>query len=82
MVGLNLGPRARTVKPPENQARSRPEPGRSHKGIPSGEARQCTPDGTEAVISAFAPTAPLSIKVAQNATTVDTRNKTVSLCTK
>ena len=31
-------------------------------GIPSGEARQCTPAGTEAVILALAPTAPQPIK--------------------
>ena len=31
-------------------------------GIPSGEARLCTPAGTEAVISALAPTAPQAIK--------------------
>ena len=41
--------------------RTRPDPGQNrlgpHKGIPSGEARQCTPAGTEAVISALAPTA-------------------------
>ena len=55
-------------------------------GIPLGEARQCTPAGTEAVISALALTAPPPTKVAQNATTVDTRNKTfgvsslLSLC--
>ena len=60
--GLNPGPRARTVKPGPRHLRTRPDPGQNrlgpHKGIPSGEARQCTPAGTEAVISALAPTAP------------------------
>ena len=81
MIGLNPGPRARTVKPGPRHLRTRPDPGQNrlgpHKGIPSGEARQCTPAGTEAVISALAPTAPPPIKAAQNATTVDTRSKTV-----
>ena len=86
MIGLNPGPRARTVKPGPRHLRTRPDPGQNrlgpHKGIPSGEARQCTPAGTEAVISALAPTAPPPIKAAQNATTVDTRSKTVALCTR
>ena len=60
--------------------RTRPDPGQNriglHKGIPSGEARQCTPAGTEAVISALNPTTPPPIKAAQNTTTVDTRSKT------
>ena len=81
MIGLKPGPRARTVKPGLRHLRTRPDPGQNrlgpHKGIPSGEARQCTPAGTEAVISALAPTAPPPIKAAQNATTVDTRSKTV-----
>ena len=85
-IGLNPGPRARTVKPGPRHLRTRPDPGQNrlgpHKGIPSGEARQCTPAGTEAVISALAPTAPPPIKAAQNATTVDTRSKTVALCTR
>ena len=34
------------------------------------------------MVKALAPTAPPSIKGAQNATTVDTRSKTVALCTK
>ena len=72
-IGLNPGPRARTVKPGPRHLRTRPDPGQNwlgpHKGIPSGEARQCTPAGTEAVISALAPTAPPLIKAAQNATT-------------
>ena len=83
-IGLNPGPRARTVKPGPRHLRTRPDPGQNqlgpHKGIPSGEARQCTP--TEAVISALAPTAPPPIKAAQNATTVDTRSKTIALCTR
>ena len=74
MIGLNPGPRARTVKPRPRHLRTRPDPGQNRlgpfKGIPSGEARQCTPAGTEAVISALAPTAPPPIKAAQNATTV------------
>ena len=86
MIGLNPGPRARTVKPGPRHLRTRPDPGQNrlgpHKGIPSGEAHQCTPAGTEAVISALAPTAPPPIKAAQNATTVDTRSKTVALCTR
>ena len=85
-VGLNPGPRARTVKPGPRHLRPRPDPGQNrlgpHKGIPSGEARQCTPAGTEAVISALALTAPPPIKAAQNSTTVDTRSKTVALCTR
>ena len=83
MIGLNPGPRARTVKP---GPRTRPDPGQNrlgpHKGIPSGEARQCTSAGTKAVISALAHTAPPPIKAAQNATTADTRSKTVALCTR
>ena len=47
-----------------------------------GEVHQCTPADTEAVISALAPTAPLAIKAAQNATTVATRIKTVALCSR
>ena len=47
MIGLNPGPRARTVKPGPRHLRTRPDPGQNrlgpHKGIPSGEARQCTP---------------------------------------
>ena len=74
------------MKPGPRHLRTRPDPGQNrlghHKGIPSGEARQCTPTGTEAVISALAPTAPPPIKAAQNATTVDTRSKTVALCTR
>ena len=70
MIGLNPGPRARTVKPGPRHLNTRPDPGLNrlgpHKGIPSGEARQCTPAGTEAVISALAPTAPPPIKAAQN----------------
>ena len=66
MKGLNPGPRARTVKPGPRHLRTRPDPGQNrlgpHKGILSGEARQCTPAGTEAVISALAPTAPPPIK--------------------
>ena len=69
-IGLNPGPRARTVKPGPRHLRTRPDPGQNrlgpHKGIPSGEARQCTPAGTEAVISALAPTAPLPIKAKTN----------------
>ena len=46
MIGLNPGPRARTVKPGPRHLRTRPDPGQNrlgpHKGIPSGEARQCT----------------------------------------
>ena len=72
------------MKPGPRHLRTRPDPGQNrlgpHKGIPSGEARQCTPAGTEAVISA--PTAPPPIKAAQNATTVDTRGQTVALCTR
>ena len=86
MIGLNPGPRARTVKPGPRHLRTRPNPGQNrlgpHKGITLGEARQCTPAGTEAVIYALAPTAPPPIKAAQNATTVDTRSKTVALCTR
>ena len=45
-IGLNPGPRARTVKPGPRHLRTRPDPGQNrlgpHKGIPSGEARQCT----------------------------------------
>ena len=45
MIGLNPGPRARTVKPGPRHLRTRPDPGQNrlgpHKGIPSGEARQC-----------------------------------------
>ena len=86
MIGPNPGPRARAVKPGPRHLRTRPDPGQNrlgpHKGIPSGEARQCTPAGTETVISALAPTAPPPIKAAQNATTVDTRSKTVALCTR
>ena len=86
MIGLNPGPRARTVKPGPRHLRTRPDPGQNrlgpHKGIPSGEARQCTPAGTEAEISVLAHTAPPPIKAAQNATTVDTRSKTVALCTR
>ena len=81
MIGLNPGPRARTVKPGPRHLSTRPDPGQNqlgpHKGIPSGEARRCTPAGTEAVMSASAPTAPPPIKAAQNATTVDTHSKTV-----
>ena len=59
-IGLNPGPRARTVKTGPRHLRTRPDLGQNrlgpHKGIPSGEARQCTPAGTEAVISALAPT--------------------------
>ena len=80
MIGLNPGPRARTVKPGPRHLRTRPDPSQNrlgpHKGVPSGEARQCTPAGTEALISALAPTAPPPIKAALNATTVDTRSKT------
>ena len=51
MIGLNPGPRARTVKPGPRHLRTRPDPGQNrlgpHKGIPSGEACQCTPAGTE-----------------------------------
>ena len=43
-----------------------------------GLGNRYTPAGTEAVISALAPTAPPPIKAAQNATTVDTRSKTVN----
>ena len=43
-IGLNPGPRARTVKPGPRHLRTRPDPGQNrlgpHKGIPSGEARQ------------------------------------------
>ena len=53
MIGLNPGPRARTVKPGPRHLRTRPDPGQNrlgpHKGIPSGEARQCTLAGTEPV---------------------------------
>ena len=60
------------MKPGPRHLRTRPDPGQNrlgpHKGIPLGEARQCTPAaaGTEAAISALA----LTIKAAQNATTV------------
>ena len=73
------------MKPGPRHLRTRPDPGQNrlgpHKGILSGEARQCTPAGTKAVISAFAPTAPPPIKAAQNATIVGTRSKTVALST-
>ena len=42
-----------------------------------GLGNRYKPAGTEVVISALAPTAPPPIKAAQNATTVDTRSKTV-----
>ena len=55
MIGLKTGPRARTVKTGPRHLRNRPDPGQNrlgpHKAIPLGEARQCTPAGTEAVIS-------------------------------
>ena len=39
-IGLNPGPRARTVKPGPRHLRTRPDPGQNrldpHKGIPSG----------------------------------------------
>ena len=75
MIGLNPGPRARTVKPGPRHLRTRPDPGQNQLG--PHKARQCTPAGTEAVISALAPTASLPIKAAQNATTVDTHSKTL-----
>ena len=54
-IGLNPGPRARTVKPGPRHLRTRPDPGQNrlgpHKGIPSGEARQCIPAGTEILIT-------------------------------
>ena len=74
MIGLNPGPRARIVKPGPRHLRTRPDPGQNrlgpHKGVLSGDSRQCTPGSTEAVISALAPTAPPPIKAAQNAITV------------
>ena len=83
-IGLNPGPRARTVKPGPRHLRTRPDPGQNwlgpHKGIPSGEARQCTPAGTEVLISAVAHNTPPPFQAAQNATTVNTRSS-VAPCT-
>ena len=49
MIGLNPGPRARTVRPVPRHLRTRPDPGQNRlgplKGTPSGEARQWTPAG-------------------------------------
>ena len=57
------------MKPGPRHLITRPDPGQTGGGG--------SPAGTEAVISASAPTAPPPIKAAQNATTVDTRGKAV-----
>ena len=54
-IGLNPGPRARTVKPGPRHLRTRPDPGQNrlgpHKGIPSVEARQYTKCNTSVLIT-------------------------------
>ena len=55
MIGLNPGPRARTVKPGPRHLRTRPEPVRSPKGIPSGEARALAPLALESMSSVTKP---------------------------